>query len=179
MDQQDIEKEVQVSNEFDYSNIVAEVQSISYLVQYCEALYNQLIKLASNDEEKNARLKSEFKNYEYKKTFNTKFEVLIKENGNSFANLNCKNYETFNEAVNSGHLKNVDTLTIELDLTYKRGKEFSLKDYENNFKIVFKPYNIKFTRKSNHSETFMNEIENNINEILKKFRVQNSIFCTK
>lgn len=179
MDQAEFDKEIQVSNEFDYSNIVAEVQSILYLVQYCEALYNQLLKLISVDEEKNAKLKSEFKNYEYKKTFGTKFEVLIKEKGNSFANLNCKSYQTFIEAVNSGHLKRVDSLIIELDLSYKRGKEFSLIECENNFKIAFKPYDIKFIRKSNHSETYMNQIEDNINEILKKFRIQDSIFYTK
>ena len=79
MNQTEFDKEVQVSNEFDYSNAVADVYFISYLVQYCEVLYNQLLKLISTDEEKNAKLKPEFKNYEYKKTYNTKFEVLIKE----------------------------------------------------------------------------------------------------
>ena len=170
--------ETQLNNEFDYSNIVVEVQPISYLIQYCEALYNQFIKLVTEDEEKNARLKTEFKNYDYKKSYSNKFEILIKEKENN-SNLNCKNFQTFIDAVNSGHLKNINSLTIELDLTYKRGKESYLNEYENNFKIVFKPYDIKFIRKSNHSENYMNQIENNINEILKKFKVQNSIFCTK
>ena len=53
------------------------------------------------------------------------------------------------------------------------------KGHENLFKITFKPYNIVFTRKSNYADQNMDQIENVINEILKKFRVQNTIFCTK
>lgn len=177
--EESLEREIAISNEFDYSNIVPEIEAITYLVQYCETLYNQLMNLIKSEEEKNLKLKYEYKNYKYKKQFNTKFEVLVKERGNNFSNLNCKSFQSFVEATNNGHLKNVDTLTIELNLTYRRGQESSLKDYENLFKIIFKPYNIKFTRKSNHSEEDMNQIENNINEILKKFKVQNSIFCTK
>ncbi len=173
------EREIEISNEFDYSNIVAEIQSISYLVQYCDALYNQLLKLMSIDEEKNEKLKYEFKNYEYKKTYDTKFEVTIRKKEYSLPNLNCKSYQSFIEAINSGHLKNIVSLTIELNLSYRRGKEMSLNEYQNNFKISFKPYDIKFIRKSNHNEIYMNQIENNINEILKMFKTQDSIFCTK
>lgn len=174
-----MEQEMLVSNEFDYSNIVAEAETITYLVQYCEAVYNQLLDLMTADEEKNEKLKYEFKSYEYKKYYETKFEITIKENSASFSSINCKNYQSFIDAINSGHLKNVKNLTIELNLSYKRGKENDLSDYENTFKIVFQPYDIKFTRKSNHKEDSMNQIENNLNEILKKFKVQNSIFCTK
>ena len=134
MDQTEFDKEVQIDNEFDYSDAVAQVEPISYLVKYCEALYNQLIKLSDIEEEKNAKLKYEYKNYEYKKTYNTSFLVIIKEKGNL---INCKNYQTFMDYVNNGYLRNVDSLTITLDLTYKRGMQESLKEYENNFKIIY------------------------------------------
>ena len=70
-------------------------------------------------------------------------------------------------------------MEIKLDLYYKRGKNDNLTDYENSFTIVFKPYEIIFARKSNHNEVNMNQIENNINEIMKKFPTANSVFCTK
>lgn len=53
------------------------------------------------------------------------------------------------------------------------------KEHENLFKISFNPYNIVFIRKSNYADSSMDNIENVINEILKKFSVQNTIFCTK
>ena len=83
------------------------------------------------------------------------------------------------DSYNSGHLINVDSVVITLDLSFKRGKDMATKEHENLFKISFKPYNIVFTRKSNYADPNMDQIENVINEILKKFRVQNTIFCTK
>jgi len=179
VDQYEVEKEVEIRNEFDYSNIVAEIQPISYLVQYCESLFNQLMNMINEEEQRNEKLKSEFRNYQYKKSYTTKFEVSIKEKGQSFSGMTCKSYESFLEAVNGGHLKNVDSITITLDMNYKRGKDMSLQEHENSFKFVFKPYDIKFTRKSNFSEVNMNQVENNFNQILKQFKTQNSIFCTK
>lgn len=177
--EQEFDKEVPINNEFDYSNIVAEIQSLSYLVQYADTLYNQLMDMINKDEEKNMKLKIDFKYYEYKKSFDTKFEILVKEKGHSFNNLTLKSYESFMEEANKGNLNNVDSLTIVLNLSYRRGKEFDSKEYVNNFKFVFNPYDIKFIRNSNHDEVSMNQIESNFNEILKKFKVQNSIFSTK
>ena len=47
------EREVEISREFDYSNSVPETQSISFLAQYCDSYYKQLIKMREKDEEKN------------------------------------------------------------------------------------------------------------------------------
>lgn len=173
------EKEIEISREYDYSNSVPEVQSILILAKYCYSYYGQLIKMCEEDEEKNKILKSEYKDFLYKKSFASKYEVAIREKGNSFSNLSCKTYDSFVEAVNSGHLNNVESVVITLDLSFKRGKDMATKEHENLFKISFKPYSIVFIRKSNHADSSMDNIENVINEILKKFRVQNTIFCTK
>ena len=65
------EREVEISREYDYSNSVPEVQFISFLAQYCDSYYKQLIKMCEEDEEKNVKLKSEYKNFQYKKSYNT------------------------------------------------------------------------------------------------------------
>lgn len=173
------ENEIEISRKFDYSNSIPEIEFISYLVQYCDYYYKQLSRLFDEDEEKNTKLKSEYKFFYYKKSFNSKFEVAIREKGNSFSNLSCKTYDSFVEAINSGHLNNVESVIINLDLSFKRGKDMQTKEHENLFKISFKPYNIVFTRKSNYADSSMDQIENVINEILKRFRVQNTIFCSK
>lgn len=178
MDQNEL-REVEISNDFDYSNIVADVESISFLVQYCDSIYQQFSKICEEDEEKNLKLKSEFKCFQYKKTYSTGLEIAIRDKVKNFNTMSCKNLESFKEAINAGHLKGADSLNITLDLSFKRGKNFQQKEYENIFKITFKPYDIKFNRKSNHDDSTMNLVENQINDVLKKFKTQNTIFCTK
>ncbi len=170
--------EKQINNEYDYSNIIPDVQSISYLVQYCDSLMQYLMRMIAEDEERNERLKYEYREYQYKKTFDTGFTITISEN-NVISHLECNSYESFLELVNTGHLSNVKKLTIKLNLSYKTGKEGNLKKHENLFLISFAPYEITFSRKSNFYNSNMNEIEKNINEILKKFGIQNTIFCSK
>lgn len=172
-------KEVEISNVFDYSNMVVDVETISTLVKYCCSCYDQFMKMCENDEERNRKLKIEYQVFQYKKVYGTKFEVTIKEKGHLLSNLTCKTYDSYIETVNSGHLKNVEGVTITLDLSFKRGKYMDLNEHENVFTIVFNPYDITFTRKSNYDDPIMNQVENSFNELLKKFRVLNTIFCTK
>lgn len=172
------EKEIEISREYDYSNSVPEVQNILFLAKYCYSYYVQLIKMCEEDEEKNRILKSEYKDFLYKKSFSSKYEAAIREK-DVFSSLSCKTYDSLVEAANSGHLKNVESVVITLDLSFRRGRDMATKEHENLFKISFKPYNIVFIRKSNYADSSMDNIENVINKILKKFRVQNTIFCTK
>ena len=171
------ELETVINNEYDYSNIIATADNISHLVQYCEQLYDQLMKLIQEDEIKNEKFKYEFKNYNYNKHFGMCFEIKIR--GKSYNVIECKSYNAYLEAVNSGQLKEVSSFEIDLKLNYRRGKKDNLKDYENSFKLIFKPYEIKFKRQSNHNESDINQIEIAICDILNKFPVANTIFCTK
>lgn len=173
------EKEKEISREYDYSNSVPEIKAILYLAQYCEAYYKQLVKLVEEDEAKNEKLKYDYRNYMFKKSFSSRFEVTIKKRDANYTILYCKTYESFVNAVNEGHANNVNGITITLDLSYERGKEFYTKKHDNLFIISFKPYEIIFSRKSNYEDENMDQIENSINEVLKKFNVQNTIFCTK
>lgn len=179
-DSMDIDEEVEttINNESDYSNIIASVDNIAYIVQYCDNVYTQFQQLVAEDEQKNERLKYEFKNYNYKKSYGDTFEVKIRVKDH-FTPISCTNYNSFNDAVSQGQLKNLDSLEIELNLDYKRGNNDSLKDHQNLFKISFKPYDIKLIRKSNHNEQNMNQIEENIKQLLNRFSVANTIFCTK
>ena len=63
-DSMDIDEEVEttINNESDYSNIIASVDNIAYIVQYCDNVYSQFQQLVAEDEQKNERLKYEFKN---------------------------------------------------------------------------------------------------------------------
>ena len=166
-----------ISNEYDYSNIVPTIECVTYLVQYCENVYKQFVALIDEDENRNKQFKEEYKNYNYKRSFGEHFEVYIREK--SYNSIICKDFTSFKSAVSAGHLNNTNGLEIKIDLDYKRGKSDNFIHHENNFTIIFKPYEIKFSRKSTHNEKDMNQVENTIKDILSKFPSINSIFCTK
>ena len=165
------------NNEYDYSTAIVTSDAITYLVQYCDGVYKNFMALVDEDEKRNEQFKQEFKNYNYKKSYGERFEVFIR--GKNYNTITCKDFSSFQSAVNDGDLNNVSSLEIKMELDFKRGKGNELKDHENSFTISFKPYEITFTRKSSHNEAKMNQIENDIKEILNKFQSINTIFCTK
>ncbi len=166
-----------INNEFDYSNCLPTIECVTYLIQYIFNVYDNFLKLQTEDEEKNKPLKVEYKEWKYKKSYGEKFEVYIREK--TYNNIICKDFVSFQSAVNEGNLKNVLGLTIRLNLDYKRGTGENLDEYENSFYISFEPNNVIFARKSNHIEEDINQIETNIKTILEKFPTINTIFCTK
>jgi len=171
------EEETTINNEYDYSNIIVTEEFVNYLVQYCDQVYSHFISLIEEDNQRNKKLKYEFQNYNYKTKYSERFEVMIKNK--SYNYITCKNYSSFLEHLNNGNLKNIDGLQIELYLDYKKGTNDKFKEHNNSFKISFKPYEIKFLRKSNYNDPDMNKIENDINAILKKAPAINTIFCFK
>lgn len=173
----DFTSQAVINNEFDYSNILPTTEAVSYLVQYCDQMNKQLTKLVEADEEKNRQFKPEYKEYNYKHSYGQQFEIYIREK--SYNNITCKDYEIFDAAVKDGNLNNVSSMDIKLCMDFKRGKGDNLVEYENSFTIIFKPYEITFARKSNHNDMNMNQVEDQINSILKQFPVANCIFCNK
>lgn len=166
-----------IQNEYDYSNCIPSIEYITYLVQYCSNVYDQLLRLIEEDEKRNEPLKYEYKNYNYKKMYSTEFEILIRQK--TYNSISCTDYTSFKSAADNGSIKNVSSLEIKMNLDYKRGSENKFTEHTNAFKITFKPYEITFIRKSNHNENDMNQIETNIRDILNKIPAMNSIFCTK
>ena len=146
-------------------------------MQYCDQKNQELTKLVNEDEEKNKPFKPEYKDYMYKKSFGQEFEIYIRSN--SYNSITCNDYESFLAAVENGNLNQVTQLNIELYMNFSRGKSEKYEDHENSFKIIFKPYEITFARKSNYNDPSMDKIEKEINSILEQFPVANSIFCNK
>lgn len=175
------EKEIIVNPEYDYSNIIPNKEYIKVLVKSCEEMYKRLMNLIKEDELKNERLKYEYRNYEYKKCFDTDFSIDIRESsvgdGSLGQRLTFNDSNTFAEYID--RKINLESLVIDLNLSYKRGYEGKEKVHLNSFKISFKPYNIKFRRKSNYNDEIMNQIENYIKSILDNFAIENTIFCNK
>lgn len=174
-DNEDIE--IVINKEYDYSNAIVDESCITYIANYCESIYNQFNLLIEEDEKRNEKIKYEYKNYNYKNTYQTKYEIKIKEGRYNTAY--CKSYNSLIEYIQAKPLNSVEDIEIELNLSYKRGKNQSYRDYDNVFKIIFKPYDIKLTRKSNHNEQMMNQVEESLNQLLSSLPTVNTIFCSK
>ena len=166
-----------ITKEYDYSNKVPMIEYITYLVNYCNDIFEKFKKLVDDDEEKNKMLKLDYKDYQYKKSYSSKFEIRI--NGKDYNYITLNDIVSYKSAVENGSLNNVRKLTIELILDFGRGKNDNMENHENNFEIVFSPYDIKFKRNSNYNDESMDLIENNTKGILDKFPTVNCIFCTK
>lgn len=166
-----------ITKEYDYSNKVPMIDYITYLVNYCNEIYENFKKLVSDDEEKNKMLKIDYKDYQYKKSYSSKFEIRI--NSKNYNYITCNDIISFKSAVENGNLNNVNKLVIEVNLDFGRGKNGNIENHENKFEIIFSPYDIKYKRNSNYTDQSMDLIENNIKEILDKFPTVNCIFCNK
>lgn len=166
-----------INTKYDFSNIIPTIECVFYLVSYLDNIYKQYVHLLEEDEKNNEKLNPEFRNYNYKKCYSEYFEIYIGQKNYNF--ITCKDLDSFKEEINSGNLKNINSLKIKMKLDYKQGNKLNLVKHENEFTVYFKPYEITFTRKSTHNEVNMNKIETSIKDILGKFPALNSIFCSK
>ncbi len=170
-----------INPRYDYSNIIPNKEYVKVLTQYCFAVYNQLLKMFDEDQKKNEKLKSEYKNFEYLKHYSTGIEINVKERakegqyiGSSFE---FKDYKSFVDYID--RKPTLTSLKIELNLSFKRGGEFKNVEHTNMFIISFEPYNIIFSRKSNHEDESMDQIEQYIKSVLDKFSTVDTIFYSK
>lgn len=163
-----------INNEFNYSSVIPTIEAISYLINYLYNKYVEFNNLVIRDEEKNKPFKLEYKDFQYKKSYGQLFEVYIVEK--TYHNITCKDYDTFLSAVKDGNLKNINSLTVKMCLDFFRGKDNNLVEHENSYVINFKPFGTIFARKSNFNDDMMNNLENDINNILKQFPALDCIF---
>ena len=87
-----------------------------------------------------------------------------------------KTLADFNYAVTNGKIRDISLLEIELTLDFSTGTNNNKIDYDNEFVITFKPYDIKFKRKSNKNIQTMQEIEDYTISLLQSFNKQTTIF---
>ena len=176
-----IEDKKLINPKYDYSNVIPDKEHVKVLVQYCFAVYNQLLKLFEEDEIKNEKLKLEYKTYEYKKHYKAGIEIHVKERAKAGEFLGStftfKDFKSFIDYIE--RKPNLASLKINLDLSFKRGQEFKDNEHLNLFKIIFEPYNITFTRESNCEDESMNQIEQYIKSVLDRFNTQDTIFYSK
>ena len=165
---------VPVNHEYLYPNILVVREYVENLVGFCDRVYRAFIKKVAEEEEKNEPLKYEHREYKYKKSYGMRMKVYIWTN--SSVSLEYDNEGAFRAAANSGKLNDVSSLKIELDLDFGRGREGSIEDHKNEFRVEFRPYDIKLVRNSNYADPEMDELEEQIVKLMEDFPATKTIF---
>lgn len=165
-----------INNEFDYSNAIINKESLLYIAKNIDSIFQKMKSIYEEDRIKNEQLKTEYKNHDFKDR-HSKLQYSLK-----LKDIYCseiESYEALEIAVKDGKFDNIEYFNIILELDYSRGKGDNLTKLENTFKLVFKPYEITFTRKSNYNDLLMQQVEESINNSLKQLNTLNTVFCTK
>lgn len=174
--------ETTINNVYDYSTVIPVIEKIGTIVQFLDGVYSHFMNLSKEEEERNSKLKEEYQEYKYRNRYSF-FEINIRKKIDDVFHsdyVTCKNLESFKKMYDEGNLINMEKLEIKMSLSFARGKGyFDNEKYDNDFSIVFEPYNIKFIRKSNYEDPEIDEIEKRINEIFNSFDKCNTIFCSK
>ena len=164
-----------IENTYNFSDTIITVEVIDYIAKYFQSIIDYYEKLFIEDEQKNEKLKYDFQNYSYKKSYNTGLDITI--GSKEYSSIHCNNYNSFKQMINENKAKNLGFFNIELSINYKSGNNNNLIEHNNNFSIKMKPYDIIFKCSSNNSDSEMNNVEEYIiNEIFNKIPHVPTIF---
>lgn len=160
----------QVREEKDYSNKVIDSDSLLVLADKFQKLYNRMEKVF-NDEETRAQNNGGL--YKYKKDCSKLIYEIVYKN---YSSVKCASYEEFYQVVKDNKLKNVSTLNFVLIINYNRGYSNKFEKINNEFCIIFNPFDVKSRRISTENDKNMDQIAQIINMELEKFTTADSIF---
>lgn len=151
-------EEVKINNIYDYSDLVCNYDNINKIIEFSNMIFNKF---------DNLLLKS---NGSLKKLYPYGLDIIIINS--EYNKFMLKSYDDYLLAYKEGLINKISSLSIEINLNYKKDDT----EYNNLFKIIIKPYNIKFYRTASHDETAMNQIELSFIKILDKLPKEESIF---
>ena len=160
----------QIREEKDYSNKVIDTDSLLILADKFQKLYNRMEQVF-NDEETRAQNNGGL--YKYKKDCSKLIYEIVYKN---YSSVKCTNYEEFYQVAKDNKLKNVSTLNFVLIINYNRGYSNKLEKINNEFCIIFNPFDVKSRRISTENDKNMDQIAQIINMELEKFTTAGSIF---
>ena len=151
-------KELEINNSYDYSNLICNYSNINKIIEFSNSIYSRFEKLIINNSDV------------LRKLFFNGFEVLIINK--DYKTLIFKTYDDYFYAFKEDFIKQVLSVTIDVNLSYQKDDI----EYNNVFKIIIKPYDIKFCRLSDHDELTMTQIEESFRRLLDRLPKEESIF---
>ena len=146
-----------------------------WMCKYLDAKYRELEALVAQDEVKNQDLKYEYREYSHKKAYSAGYTIYLYSKTQRSVPA-AHSYAELEQMKNSGLLKQLRRMTIEVNYDYGVGKDNQINDYHNEFKLSFEPYEIVFTRVSDYDNETINEIEETVKRKMNEFLYYETIF---
>ena len=151
-----IQKENVIKRNYDFSNILCSFENLNKIIDFENKLYSKYNSL--------------FTNSNIKKVDPEGIRICIIDN--NYNNLIFKNYNEYMYAYNNNEIKNINSISIEMNLNYE--KEDTI--YKNKYSIDIKPFNVQFKRVSNNEVEVMNQIEDAIKKLINSLSKEVTIF---
>ena len=108
-----------IKNNHDHTNLLAVREYVDDLVKYCFGIYASFQKTQAEEEQRNERLKLEYREYQFRKSYGAHCNVTIYGGGQ---HTDFKDYASFQSALLGGMILELDYLQISLNLSHYVGK---------------------------------------------------------
>lgn len=165
-----------IKNNHDHTNLLAVREYVDDLVKYCFGIYASFQKTQAEEEQRNERLKLEYREYQFRKSYSEHCQVVIYAGGQR---TEFTDYANFQSALLGGMILGVDYLQISLNLSHYVGKYDSRDEHQHEYTIRFEPAKSYFLYAANMDDQNMNIIETQIEERLNSFPASITIFSKK
>ncbi len=164
-----------INHVYNYNNAVPMLDYVLDVCKYLDAKYRELEALVAQDEVKNQDLKYEYREYSHKKAYSAGYTIYFYSKTQRSVPA-AHSYAELEQMKNSGLLKQLRRMTIEVNYDYGVGKDNQINGHHNEFKLSFEPYEIVFTRVSDHDNETINEIEETVKRKMNEFLYYETIF---
>ena len=165
-----------IKNNHDHTNLLAVREYVDDLVKYCFGIYASFQKTQAEEEQRNERLKLEYREYQFRKSYSAHCEVVIYAGGQR---TEFTDYANFQSAMLGGMILGVDYLQISLNLSHYVGKYDSRDEHQHEYTIRFEPAKSYFLYAANMDDQNMNIIETLIEVCLNSFPASITILSKK
>ena len=164
-----------VNHSYDFVDLLPVREYVENLVKVCGAFYEDFERKVVMDEEKNKKLSSEYREYEYGGLYGTQFVIWLYYNGR-YDGVKIERAADFSELVARGELNDVSNLRLEITVNFRRGVGNEAQEHRHSYKIVFQALKNNFTYAANCDDEEMQLMEKKILGLLEDFPAVKTIF---
>ncbi|MBP5656415.1 hypothetical protein J6X15_02415 [Candidatus Saccharibacteria bacterium] len=157
-----------------YRDLLPVSEYVDDMIKYCEAQYAALRKKIDDDVAKNEQLNYSFQEFEHKESYSTKFQIQVYDAVQSFIYFDT--YDAYHAATINKTYAAPKHVAVNLNLSYRSGKNDSLVDHKREFEVRFELNSSFFAYESNEEDAEFDTIKKTIETKLSQFPAIRTIF---
>ena len=163
-----------IKNKLEYRDLLAVGEFVNDLIKYCEWQHTSLLQKIAEDEAKNQQFNYSYQEFQYKESYNTKFQIRAYDGAQGFVDYDS--YGAYHTAALNKTLKALKSVTVKLNMSYRSGKNNALVDHKREFEVHLEQNNSYFAFESNEEDKEFIHIRDTIVSKLDQFPAIRTIF---